>query len=65
MRDSGLSTVLALGTGFAASCGMAQADPGGPGYPQVRYEVSGTGVATAISWQSEKGQQHASNVQLP
>ncbi|QLL05619.1 MmpS family transport accessory protein [Mycobacterium vicinigordonae] len=57
--------LLITGTAFAAATGVAQAVPNPGEFPQVRYEVSGPGVAESISWQDEKGQQHAVNVPLP
>lgn len=57
--------LLAIGTAFAATSGVAHAVPSPGEFPQVRYEVSGPGVAEYISWQDEKGQQHAANVPLP
>ena len=59
------SIVFAVGTAFAATCGVASAAPKPGEFPQVRYEVSGPGVAEYISWQSETGQQRATNVPLP
>ena len=54
----------ALGIGFTAVCAPAYADPL-PHLPQVRYEVSGSGVAQFISYQTDTGQQRAVNVGLP
>ncbi len=34
-------------------------------FPQVRYEVSGSGVAEAINYQLDTGQKHIVNVPLP
>ena len=34
-------------------------------FPQVRYEVSGPGVAEEISYQTDTGQQRAMNARLP
>ncbi|MCV7195908.1 MmpS family transport accessory protein [Mycobacterium angelicum] len=58
---SGPSILLALGIGLTATCGLANADP----TPKARYEVSGSGVAEYISYQTVEGQQHAVNVPLP
>ena len=58
---SGPSILLAIGTGFAAVCGVANAD----NLPQVRYEVSGSGVADTITYQLDTGQKHIVNVPLP
>ncbi|SON62139.1 Siderophore export accessory protein MmpS5 [Mycobacterium simulans] len=57
----GPSILFAVGIGLAATCGVANADP----MPQVRYEVSGSGLAEYISYQTVEGQQHAVNVPLP
>lgn len=59
------SIAFAVATAFAAPCGVASATPKPGEFPQVSYEVSGTGMAEYISWQSEQGQQHAVNVPLP
>jgi hypothetical protein len=58
---SGSSILLAVGVGFAATCGVANAGD----WPQVRYEVSGSGVAETITYQSDTGQKHIVNVPLP
>jgi hypothetical protein len=58
---SGCSILFAVGAGLAATCGVANAD----GFPQVRYEVSGSGVAEAINYQLDTGQKHIVNVPLP
>ncbi|KZS74514.1 hypothetical protein A4G26_22980 [Mycobacterium kansasii] len=63
-RLSGPAAVCALGIGFTATCGLANADPL-PQLPQVRYEVSGSGVAEYISYQTDTGQKRAVNVGLP
>ena len=34
-------------------------------WPQVRYEVSGSGVAETITYQLDTGQKHIVNVPLP
>ncbi|MCV6984370.1 hypothetical protein H7H78_02565 [Mycobacterium shinjukuense] len=60
-RLSGPSILLAMGMGLAATCGVATADD----LPRVRYEVSGTGIAEFISYQTATGQQRATNVPLP
>ncbi|BDB41946.1 MULTISPECIES: MmpS family transport accessory protein [Mycobacterium] len=66
MNSRRLATFLLVsGTAFAASTVVAHATPMPGEFPQVRYEVSGPGVAEYISWQDEKGQQHAVNVALP
>jgi len=62
----GPSILFAIGIGFANMCGgtvagMANATDN----PQVRYEVSGPGVAQYISYQTDTGQQHAVNATLP
>jgi hypothetical protein len=56
---SGCSILFAVAVGSA--CGVAKAD----NFPQVRYEVSGSGVAEAINYQMDTGQQHIVNVPLP
>ncbi|KAA1252233.1 hypothetical protein F0Q45_00120 [Mycobacterium simiae] len=58
---SGPAVACALGISFTATCGAANADP----FPQVRYEISGSGVAEYISYQTNTGQQRAVNVGLP
>lgn len=59
---SGPAILLALGIGFAnIGGGVAHANEN----PQVRYEVSGPGVAEYISYQTNDGQQHAVNAKLP
>ncbi len=60
-RLSGPAILLAIGFGVAATCGVANADP----FQQVRYEVSGPGVAEFVSYQTAKGQQRATNINLP
>jgi Mycobacterium membrane protein len=58
---SGCSILFAVAVGFAATCGVANADD----WPQVRYEVSGSGVAETITYQLDTGQKHIVNVPLP
>jgi len=58
---SGSSILFAIGIGFAATCGKANASD----FPQVRYEVSGSGVAETITYQLDTGQKHIVNVPLP
>jgi hypothetical protein len=58
---SGSSILIAIGTGLAATCIAANAE----GNPEVRYEVSGSGVAETITYQSDTGQNHIVNVPLP
>jgi hypothetical protein len=59
----GPSILFAICIGFAAPCGVANATGD---WPQVRYEVSGSSpVAEYISYQTDTGQQHATNVKLP
>jgi hypothetical protein len=60
-----VSILFATGTAFAATCGVANAVPLPGEFPQVRYEVSGPGVAEYITFQTPNGQQHAANVPLP
>ena len=65
-RLSGPSVLFALGIGFANFCGgpvaaVAHAND----FPQVRYEVTGPGVAQYISYQTDTGQQHQVNAPLP
>jgi len=59
-RLSGFAVLFAVGVG-AAVPGVAHAT----GFPQVRYEVSGPGVAHYISYQTDTGQQHAVDAALP
>jgi Mycobacterium membrane protein len=59
---SGSSILFAIGIGFAATCGSAGATGN---FPQVRYEISGPGVAEAINYQLDTGQKHIVNVPLP
>jgi Mycobacterium membrane protein len=59
---SGLSLLVAIGIGAANTCGVANA---GPQNPQVRYEVSGPGVANFIYYQGDSGQLHQVNAPLP
>lgn len=54
--------LLALGIGFAGTCGVASAQPDPP---TVRYEVSGPAVAEYISFQTLNGQRKLANVPLP
>ena len=58
----GPSILCAIGFGFAATCGVANATPEPP---QVRYEVSGPAVAEYLSYQSDTGQSQNANVKLP
>ena len=58
---SGCAILFAVGVGPASTCGVANADA----FPQVRYEVSGSGVAQAINYQLDTGQKHIVNVPLP
>ncbi len=58
----GPSILFAIGIGFANMCGVANASTDNP---QIRYEVSGPGVAQYISYQTDTGQQHAVNAALP
>ena len=60
---SGSSILFAVGIGFAATCGVANAATGD--FPKVRYEVSGPGVAQSINYQLDTGQVHIVNVPLP
>ncbi|HYB82850.1 MAG TPA: MmpS family transport accessory protein [Mycobacterium sp.] len=56
------SVLVAVGIGFANTCGVAIASTDNP---QIRYEVSGPGVAEFISYQTDNGQQRAVNAKLP
>jgi Mycobacterium membrane protein len=58
----GPTVLFAIGIGVANACGVANALPQNP---QVRYEVSGPGVAELISYQTDSGQQHQVNAPLP
>jgi Mycobacterium membrane protein len=53
--------LFTVGIGFANMCGVAHASDN----PQVRYEVSGPGVAEFINYQTDTGQQRAANAKLP
>jgi MmpS family membrane protein len=57
------SVVFALGIGFADVCGAGVAHAGD--FATARYEVTGTGVAQYISYQTDSGQAHQVNVPLP
>jgi MmpS family membrane protein len=58
--------LFAIGIGFANICGGAAAGvANAKDFATARYEVSGTGVAEYISWQTDSGQQRAVNAQLP
>jgi len=59
---SGPSILFAIGIGLANACGVANAIPQNP---QVRYEVSGPGVAEFIYYETDTGQQHQVNATLP
>jgi len=56
--------MFAIGSALTATSAVATADPL-PQFPTVRYEVSGPGVAEYIVFQTDKGQQRATNVPLP
>jgi len=56
------SVLVAVGIGFANTCGVAIASTDNP---QIRYEVSGPGVAEFISYQTDNGQQRSVNAKLP
>jgi Mycobacterium membrane protein len=58
----GPSLLFAIGIGLANACGVANALPVNP---QVRYEVSGPGVAEFIYYQTDTGQQRQVNATLP
>ncbi|BBZ43503.1 MmpS family transport accessory protein [Mycobacterium parmense] len=58
----GPAVALAVGVGFANACGAAHAMPQ---MPEVRYEVSGPGVAQYISYETDAGQLHVVNAPLP
>lgn len=59
----GLSLLFAVGVGCAGTLpGVAHAIPQ---TPEARYEVTGTGVAQYISYQTDNGQQHQVNAPLP
>ncbi len=65
-RRSGPSALFALGIalvtmGGGTVAGVAHAKD----LPQVRYEVSGPGVAQYISYQTVTAQEHAVNAPLP
>jgi len=61
-HPSAPSVLVAVGIGFANTCGVAIASTDNP---QIRYEVSGPGVAEFISYQTDNGQQRAVNAKLP
>jgi Mycobacterium membrane protein len=56
------SIVFAVLLLFAGTWGVANASGD---LPQVRYEISGPGVAETINYQLDTGQKHAVNVKLP
>lgn len=59
----GSAILFATCIGFAATCGVAHATGD---LPQVRYQVTGSSpVAEYISYQTDTGQQRATNVKLP
>ena len=59
----GLSLLFAVGVGCAGMVpGVAHALPQ---MPQARYEVTGSGVAQYISYQTDAGQLHQVNAPLP
>lgn len=58
---SGPAILCAIGVGFANVCGVAHAED----FQQVRYDVSGPGVAEYISYQTDTGQLRAVNAALP
>lgn len=59
----GISLLFAVGVGYVGTVpGLAHAIPQPP---EARYEVTGTGVAQYISYQTDNGQQHQVNVPLP
>jgi hypothetical protein len=58
----GPSILFAVGIGVANASGVANAIPQNP---QVRYEVSGPGVADFIYYQKDSGQLHQVNAPLP
>ena len=65
-RLRGPSILLAVGIGFANMCGGTVAGVASANeFPQVRYEVSGPGVAQYISYETDTGQQRAVNATLP
>ncbi|MBS9532709.1 hypothetical protein KIH27_03805 [Mycobacterium sp. M1] len=60
---------LLLGTVVAAAAvtvvPVAGAEPYPPHRIAIRYDLSGAGVATYVTYQTNYGQQHATNVTLP
>src|ERR1700761_8771006 len=58
----GCPILFAVAVGFGSPCGVANAVGD---FPHVRYEVSGSGVADTINYQSDTGQIHIVNVPLP
>ena len=62
-RLSGPSVLFAFGIGFANVCGAGVAHAND--FAVARYEVTGTGVAQYISYQTDSGQAHQVNVPLP
>ncbi|MGH3961520.1 MmpS family transport accessory protein [Mycobacterium sp.] len=62
-RRTGTSILGVLVASTVAFAGVANAEPQPP---KVRYEVSGTSpVAEYLSYQTDTGQQHEANVNLP
>jgi hypothetical protein len=54
--------------GSVAAAGAAPSDPTeppGPTRATVRYDLSGSGVAGYVTYQTNNGQSHATNVPLP
>jgi Mycobacterium membrane protein len=61
-RLSGPAALFAIAVGFSNMCaGVAHASD----FPQVRYEVTGPGVAQYVSYETDTGQQHQVNAPLP
>ena len=58
----GSSILFAIGIGFTTTCGVANASADNP---QIRYEVTGPALAQYITYQTDTGQLHAVNAQLP
>ncbi|WP_197281321.1 MULTISPECIES: MmpS family transport accessory protein [unclassified Mycobacterium] len=57
--------VRALSVLFAVGVAAAPVAHAIPQMPQARYEVTGTGVAQYISYQTDQGQLHQVNAPLP
>jgi hypothetical protein len=63
-----MSTLLGVVVGSAAVLSglpTAGAEPSDPVHAKVTYQLSGSGVAGYVTYQTDNGQLHATNVTLP